>query len=53
VPKKDPWHSIKQTVHHNNTNCKTGKNIEQKDLRAGTGAKPLCHECVKLSAQGM
>lgn len=28
MPKKAPWHSIKQSVHHDNTNCNTGNNIE-------------------------
>ncbi|MDT7541682.1 MAG: hypothetical protein QOE33_1586 [Acidobacteriota bacterium] len=50
--KKDPWHSIKQSVHHNNTECNTGNNIEQENLRSGTGGKPLCKECADLNAKG-
>lgn len=46
--KKSPWHSIKQTVHHNDTNCNTGNNIEPENLRQGTGNKPLCAECARL-----
>lgn len=52
IMKKDPWHSIKQSVHHNNTECNTGNNIEQENLRSGTGGKPLCKECADLSAKG-
>ena len=49
MPKKDPWHSTKQNVHHNNSNCNTGNNIERENLKQGTGNKPLCSECEKLS----
>jgi hypothetical protein len=52
MPQKSPWHSIKQTVHHNNTNCNTGNNIERENLRQGTGGKPLCQECANLNRQG-
>jgi hypothetical protein len=52
MPKKDPWHSIKQTVHHNNTNCNTGNNIETENLRRGDGGKPLCKECADLNRAG-
>jgi len=52
MPKKDPWHSIKQDVHHNNTNCNTGNNIERENLRSGTGGKPLCKECEKANREG-
>jgi hypothetical protein len=52
MAKKSPWHSIKQTVHHDNTNCNTGNNIEKENLRDGTGGKPLCDECKRLDAQG-
>jgi hypothetical protein len=45
-----PWHSIKQYVHHNNTECNTGNNIERENLRQGTGGKPLCQECADLAA---
>ena len=43
-----PWHSIKQSVHHNNTQCNTGNNIERENRRSGTGGKPLCAECARL-----
>jgi hypothetical protein len=46
------WHSIKSGVHHNNTNCNTGNNIERENVRLGTGGKPLCHECAYLNRVG-
>ena len=46
------WNSIKQPVHHNNTNCNTGNNIEKENLRPGSGGKPLCDDCRKLNIQG-
>ena len=52
MPKKAPWHSVKTSVHHNNTNCNTGNNIERENLRQGTGGKPLCQECAGLNRQG-
>lgn len=50
--RKQPWHSVKQHVHHDNTECNTGNNIEHENLRTGTGGKPLCEECAKLDRQG-
>jgi hypothetical protein len=41
----NPWHSILSNVHHNNTECNTGNNIEAENRRDGTGNKPLCAEC--------
>jgi hypothetical protein len=52
MPKTSAWHSILQSVHHNNTNCNTGNNIERENLREGTGGKPLCQECARLNQQG-
>ena len=49
MAKTNPWRSIKQTVHHNNTSCNTGNNIEAENRREGTGGKPLCQECARLS----
>jgi hypothetical protein len=43
-----PWHSTKQNVHHDNTKCTEGNNIERENLRAGTGGKPLCQHCYRL-----
>lgn len=52
MPRTSPWHSIKSDVHHDNTNCNTGDNIESENRREGTGGKPLCSECAELNAQG-
>lgn len=52
MPRTAPWNSIKQSVHHDNTSCNTGNNIERENLRAGTGGKPLCNECANLDRQG-
>jgi hypothetical protein len=46
---KASWHSIKQSVYHNNAECNTGNNISREDLRQGTGGKPLCQECCSLN----
>lgn len=47
--KKSPWHSIKANVHHDNTSCDTGNNIESENRREGTGGKPRCFECAGLA----
>lgn len=52
MPKKSPWYSIKENVHHDNTNCNTGNNIEKENLRQGTGNKKLCDECAGLDKAG-
>ena len=51
MARTSPWHSIKSEVHHNNTECNTGNNIEVENRREGTGGKPLCEECKKLNEQ--
>ena len=43
------WYSILADVHHNNTDCNTGNNIEGENRREGTGGKPLCAECASLA----
>jgi hypothetical protein len=45
MAKTDPFHSDKRNVHHNNTNCTEGNNIEKENRRSGTGGKPLCKNC--------
>jgi hypothetical protein len=52
MPRANPWHSIMAYVHHNNTRCTEGNNIEREYLRSGTGGKPLCHHCATLNTQG-
>ncbi|WP_193408586.1 hypothetical protein [Tardibacter chloracetimidivorans] len=48
MAKRAAWHSVKANVHHDDTNCNTGNNIERENLRAGKGGKPLCAECRRL-----
>ncbi len=51
MAKTAPWHSVKAGkagVHHNDTECNTGNNIEHENLRRGTGGKPLCKECASI-----
>ena len=43
--KTSSWHSIKQSVRHNNTECTEGNNIETENRRNGTGGHPLCDHC--------
>lgn len=52
MSKKSPWYSVKEDVHHDNTNCNTGNNIEKENLRQGTGGHPLCKECAVLDKDG-
>lgn len=48
MPRTNAWHSILQHVHHDNTRCTEGNNIERQYLRQGTGGKPLCKHCERL-----
>jgi len=50
--RQSPWHSVKEQVHHDNTECNTGNNIEKENLRDGTGGKPRCAECERLAKAG-
>jgi hypothetical protein len=43
-----PFYSIKQSVHHDNTLCTEGNNIEPINKRSGTGNKPRCSHCARL-----
>ncbi len=49
MAKVAPFHSIKQDVHHDNTACTEGNNIEKENRRSGTGGKPKCQHCQKLT----
>jgi hypothetical protein len=51
MPTVNPWHSTKQFIHHNHTECQSGKQVKPEDRRPGTGGKPLCSECVQLNQQ--
>ena len=52
MAKVSAWHSKLPNdpfVHHNNTDCNTGNNIEKENRVEGTGGRPLCKECARLS----
>ncbi len=50
MAKVAPFHSTRkgETVHHNNTACTEGNNIEKHYLASGTGGLPLCSHCQRL-----
>lgn len=50
MAKITPWHSLKESVHHDTTRCRAGNRIEMQDLQLGSGDKPLCPECAALDA---
>ena len=52
VPQTYPWHSIKESVHHNNTRCGPGSEIPRHNRLSGTGNKPLCRDCRALNTAG-
>jgi hypothetical protein len=54
MPKVAPFHSKKPgiTVHHDNSACTEGDNIESYYLESGTGGKPLCAHCSRLDSEG-
>lgn len=44
-----PWYSaLVRDVHHDNTRCTEGNNIEPRNRRQGTGGLPKCSRCRKL-----
>jgi len=54
MPKVNPFHS-KQAgteVHHNNSKCTEGNNIETYNKTSGTGGLRLCSNCKDLNAAG-
>lgn len=55
MPITYPWHSVKPgtaNVHHNNTRCTEGNNIESYYRREGTGGRRLCDHCDRLNRSG-
>ena len=42
------FHSIKQSVYHDNSKCTEGNNIEPENKKAGTGGKSKCAHCARL-----
>ena len=51
MAKVSPFHSTKPgtEVHHNNDKCTEGNNIEEDNLKAGTGGHRLCERCKELA----
>jgi len=50
VAKTFPFYSLKPgvRVHHNDTLCTEGNNIEAYNRQQGTGGHPLCDHCRRL-----
>jgi hypothetical protein len=49
-----PIHSARETdnkVYHNNDQCAERNNIEETDVRPGTGGLPMCDNCNRLNSQ--
>lgn len=50
MAKVAPFHSSKEKkVHHDNSSCTEGNNIEAKYRVSGTGGLPKCSRCKQLS----
>ena len=50
--KTNPWHSklaSDDPVHHDETTCEVGNNIEQENVVSGTGGRPKCDRCKEIS----
>jgi hypothetical protein len=39
------------SVHHNNSRCTEGNNIERRNRVSGTGGLPVCDHCKRLNAE--
>ena len=47
-----PWYSVKAHVHHNNSQCNSGRLIGGPNRRYGDGGRPLCEQCQSLNEGG-
>ena len=50
--KTSPWHSklsSDRAVHHDETRCTEGNNIEPNNRVSGTGGRPKCSRCRDIS----
>jgi len=48
--KVGPFHSkVTLDVHHDESTCKVGNNIETYNKVSGTGNLPKCQECTRIS----
>jgi hypothetical protein len=52
MAKTTPWHSTRpddKKVHHDETRCTEGNNIEARYKKSGTGGYPKCNRCKEIS----
>lgn len=50
MAKKSPWHSkVTLDVHHDESTCEVGDNIQPENVVQGDGGLPKCKECVRIS----
>jgi hypothetical protein len=52
MAKVSPWHSSRDSdrkVYHDETKCTEGNNIEDRYRKQGTGGRPKCEHCKKIS----
>jgi len=52
MAKVAPFHSKKDSdrkVYHDNSSCTEGNNIEKENKASGTGGRPQCEHCKRLS----
>ena len=50
--KQDPWHSKRlsdRRVYHDESRCTEGNNIESYNRVPGTGSRPKCEHCRRIS----
>jgi hypothetical protein len=52
MPQVQPWNTVKEQAHHNNSLCSTAAKTPAPSQQRGTGNKPLCPECRKLKVLG-
>ena len=46
------FHSEKTAVHHDQSTCTEGNNIEAANKKSGTGGKPKCDHCKRIASGG-
>jgi hypothetical protein len=52
MSKTNPWHSTRpddRKVHHDESRCTEGNNIEHRYRASGTGGYPKCDHCRRIS----
>ena len=45
MAKKKTWHAKKSDVYHDDSKCTEGNNIENRNLKSGTGGNRKCKRC--------